>query len=48
MPGFPAWERGEKQPTVKQLEDFAKATHVPLGHLFLSAPPEERIPIPDF
>jgi len=23
MPQFPAWVRGEKQPTLKQLEDFA-------------------------
>lgn len=48
MPGLPAWERGEKQPTMKQLERFAKVTHVPLGYLFLPAPPEERLPIPDF
>ena len=48
VPGLRAWERGEKQPTVRQLEDFAKATHVPLGYLFLPAPPEERVPIPDF
>ena len=41
------WERGEAQPTFKQLEDFAKATHVPFGYLFLPEPPEEHIPIPD-
>jgi len=41
------WERGEAQPTFKQLEDFAKATHVPFGYLFLPEPPTERIPIPD-
>lgn len=41
------WERGEAQPTFKQLEDFAKATHVPFGYLFLPEPPVERIPIPD-
>ena len=43
MPGLPAW-RGEKQPTAKQLEDFAKATHVPLGHLFLPAPRKSGSP----
>lgn len=48
FPRIEEWERGETQPTLKQLEDFAKATHVPIGYLFLPAPPEERLPIPDF
>lgn len=43
-----AWELGEAQPTFKQLEAFAKVTHVPIGYLFLPEPPEERLPIPDF
>lgn len=42
------WETGELQPTLKQLEAFAKAVHVPIGYLFLSEPPEEPVPIPDF
>ncbi len=42
-----AWERGEKAPTLKQLEALAKATHTPIGFFFLPAPPEERIPIAD-
>jgi len=41
------WERGELQPTLKQLEEFAQKTHVPFGYFFLPEPPEERIPIPD-
>ena len=48
VPGLIAWERGEKKPTLKQFEDFADATHVPFGYLFLSEPPKENIPIPDF
>lgn len=47
IPQLPAWERGEKEPTLKQLEDFAKATHTPIGFLFLPEPPEERLPIRD-
>lgn len=48
FPQLPEWERGEKLPTFKQLEAFAKATHTPFGFLFLPEPPEERLPIPDF
>ena len=45
---LPEWESGAVQPTLKQLEAFANAVHVPVGYLFLSHPPEETIPIPDF
>ncbi len=38
------WVRGVTKPTLKQLESFAKAVDVPLGCLFLSAPPEEQAP----
>lgn len=48
FPQVEAWERGEKQPTIKQLEAFAKATHTPLGYFFLPEPPIERLPIKDF
>ena len=42
------WETGTVQPTLKQLEAFARAVHVPTGYLFLSSPPHEPVPIPDF
>ena len=41
------WESGEKKPTMKQLQEFAKATHTPFGYFFLPEPPIEKIPIPD-
>ncbi len=41
------WETGEAQPTLKQVEAFARVIRVPVGYLFLSAPPEESIPFPD-
>lgn len=45
---LPEWESGKAQPTLRQVEAFARKVHAPIGCLFLSAPPEERIPIPDF
>ena len=48
FPKLDEWERGEVQPTLKQLEAFAKATHAPVGFFFLAEPPVEQVPIPDF
>ena len=45
---LPEWEEGKTQPTLKQAEAFARAVHAPVGYLFLSEPPEEAVPIPDF
>jgi len=47
FPKLPEWMRAQSKPTLTQLETFAKATHTPLGYLFLPAPPVERVPIPD-
>ncbi len=42
------WESGEARPTLKQLEALAKKTATSLGYFFLSQPPEEKVPVPDF
>ncbi|MFO0966086.1 MAG: ImmA/IrrE family metallo-endopeptidase [Gemmataceae bacterium] len=42
------WRTGERKPTFKQLEDFAKRTMTPFGYLFLDEPPAEKLEIPDF
>ena len=48
LPRIRRWRTGEEQPTLRQLEALARMTLTPLGFLFLSEPPEERLPIPHF
>lgn len=48
FPRLAAWEKGDAQPTLKQIERFAKAVYAPVGYLFLQEPPIESMPIPDF
>lgn len=48
FPRLRDWLAGEAQPTLPQLEKFAKTTSTPLGFLFLAKPPEERMPIPHY
>lgn len=43
FPRLDAWERGEVRPTLKQLEEFARATHAPIGYFFLPVPPVEFV-----
>jgi Zn-dependent peptidase ImmA (M78 family) len=47
IPQLPTWYQGESRPTLKQVENFARATRAPVGYLFLDTPPVERVPIPD-
>jgi Zn-dependent peptidase ImmA (M78 family) len=47
FPKLADWESEALHPTMKQLETFAKATHTPVGFLFLDKPPVETVPIPD-
>lgn len=42
------WESGKKALTFKQAMTYAKKAHVPFGYLFLTTPPEENLPLPDF
>lgn len=48
FPKLAEWEAGRLSPTMRQLEEYAQATYTPIGYLFLPAPPDETLPIPDF
>lgn len=43
-----AWRDGSDAPTFKQAQKLAKKLRIPFGYLFLDAPPDEELPIPDF
>ncbi|MFG1642644.1 ImmA/IrrE family metallo-endopeptidase [Amycolatopsis sp. NPDC049252] len=48
FPRLPSWISGSIAPTINQLEEFAEATHTPVGFFFLTEPPAEDVPLPDF
>ena len=45
---WPLWLSGDAQPTLKQLEEFARLTHTAIGYFFLPQPPTLALPVPDF
>lgn len=42
------WAAGEKAPTINQVEEIAKYSHLPFGVFFLDQPPQVELPIPDY
>ena len=48
FPKLPEWIAGTTKPTFKQLEDYANSTYTAIGYFFLSSPPEEKLPMPDY
>jgi len=48
VPRINDWIEGKKKPTVKQLESFSRKVYLPFGYLFLTEPPQEKLPIPFF
>jgi Zn-dependent peptidase ImmA (M78 family) len=43
-----AWEHGEALPTMREAQNLAQMLNIPFGYLFLSNPPKEPLPLPDF
>lgn len=42
-----AWESGRERPSLRQAQDLARKLRIPFGYLYLSHPPEEKLPLPD-
>lgn len=43
-----SWEQGESYPTLRQAKKLANKLNIPFGYLYLSDPPEDKAPLPDF
>lgn len=42
------WRDGIKKPTVRQLEDVSRKTHIPFGYFFLHTPPKEDFDLVEY
>ena len=42
------WEAGEKHPTFRQAQKFARVLYIPFGYLYLAEPPVQELPLPRF
>ncbi len=42
-----SWENGQARPTMRQAQELAKKFRIPFGYLYLSSPPQEKLPLPD-
>ncbi len=45
---FYSWEKNRARPTLRQAQELAHKMYIPLGYLYLSEPPVEKLPLPDF
>ena len=43
-----AWKNGKKTPTLNQLKEMSRKTHIPFGYFFLQAPPQEDVPLVEY
>lgn len=43
-----SWMQGQTAPTLRQVEEIARYSHLPFGIFFLSEPPQVELPIPDY
>lgn len=48
FPAWTEWLEQAKDPTIKQLEELARYTHLPFGVFFLEGPPDVDLPIADY
>lgn len=48
FPILSGWLSSQQQPTLSQLKKFSAKFYTPIGYLFLSVPPIEKVPFPMF